>query len=305
VRSEPTMNAIKTPARIGWIGMGKMGLPICVRLRDAGFQIKALCRSLAAESAARSHGFEVAHSIAETAKDADIVASAISDDRALLEIGLGVGGLKDCLTGTQIYVDTSTVSPVASARIAEALSRMDVVYMRAPVSGSTASATQGALTAMVSGPAETFAELSGFFAAFTKKAFHVGANEESRTLKLAINAMVGATAALLAESLMLARKGGMDINTIMDVVAESAVASPLVQYKRAAIVSGDYKAAFSASQMLKDFDLIEQAAAATSCEMPLFSSIRNLYRDAVARGLGDQDFFVLTSGEAAPVRGVG
>ena len=113
-----------------------------------------------------------------------------------------------------------------------------------------------------------------------------------------INAMVGATSALLAEALNLARRGGLDVQTVMDVVAESAVASPLLQYKRAAVTTGDYTAAFSVSQMLKDFDLIVEAAQATSCEMPLAAGIRETYRAAVARGLGDRDFFVLTAENA-------
>ena len=294
------MAAIKTSARIGWIGMGKMGLPICVRLRDSGFQVRVLCRNGAAEQVAAASGFEIARSIAETAKAADVVVSAISDDNALLDIVFSPGGLNESLVGDQMFVDTSTVSPGASSRVAEALSQGGRVYMRAPVSGSTAAAKQGVLTALVSGPSGPFADLADFFAAFTRKAFLVGAAEEARYLKLSINAMVGATSALLAEALRLAKSGGMDIQTIMDVVAESAVASPLVQYKRAAITTGDYKAAFSVSQMLKDFDLIEEAASAKSCPMPLISSIRQTYQDAVSRGHGDDDFFVL----AADVTGV-
>jgi 3-hydroxyisobutyrate dehydrogenase-like beta-hydroxyacid dehydrogenase len=294
------MTPIEPPARIGWIGVGKMGLPICKRLHSAGFKVTALCRSSTAESIAATNGFDVVRSIAETAKGADVVASAISDDRALLDIALGDGGLKDCLSREQIHVEMSTVSPAASARVAEALSRIGAAYLRAPVSGSTVTATQGALTALVSGPAEPFSAMADVFAAFTKKAFLVGAGEEARYLKLSINAMVGATSALLAESLMLARKGGIDIQTIMDVVAESAIASPLIQYKRAAITAGDYTPAFSASQMLKDFDLIEQAAGETFREMPLISGVREAYQAAVARGLGDRDFFVLTAQEAGP-----
>jgi 3-hydroxyisobutyrate dehydrogenase-like beta-hydroxyacid dehydrogenase len=295
------MAAIKTPALIGWIGMGKMGLPICKRLLRAGFQARALCRNGAAESVAKANGFEVARTIADTAHGADIVVSAISDDKALIDIAFADGGLRDCLSSEQVYIDTSTVSPEASARVAELMSRIGCAYLRAPVSGSTATAMQGALTALVSGPAETFGATADFFAAFTKKAFFVGIGEEARYLKLSINAMVGATSALLAESLMLARKGGIDIQTIMDVISESAIASPLIQYKRRAITTGDYTAAFTASQMLKDLDLVERAAAATSCNMPLISSIRNVYRAAVARGLGNQDFFVLTLGDAGPV----
>lgn len=286
------MAAIHT---VGWIGLGKMGVPICIRLKAAGFRVRTLCRSAEAEAVATSHDFEVAHTIAEATRGADVVVSAISDDDALMDIALGAGGLEACLTREQIYVDMSTVSPDASARVAGALGTNRCAYLRAPVSGSTATAAQGALTALVSGPSTAFAALSEFFAAFTKKAFHVGAAEEARYLKLAINAMVGATSALLAESLALARNGGLDDSTIMDVIAESAVASPLIQYKRGAVTTGDYKAAFSAAQMLKDFDLIAQAATATSCEMPLISSIRGLYREAVAHGLGGQDFFVLTA----------
>jgi 3-hydroxyisobutyrate dehydrogenase-like beta-hydroxyacid dehydrogenase len=295
------MVAINASAKIGWIGMGKMGLPICKRLHGAGFQVRAPCRNDGAEAVATASGFEVGRTIEETAKGADVVASAIPDDKALCDVALADGGLKDCLSREQVYIDTSTVSPDASARVAEMLSQIGCAYLRAPVSGSTTTAMQGALTALVSGPADAFGEMADFFAAFAKKAFLVGSGEEARYLKLSINAMLGATSALLAESLMLARKGGMDIQTIMDVVSESAIASPLIQYKRGAITSGDYTAAFSAAQMLKDYDLIEQAAAATSCDMPLISSVRNVYRAAVAQGLGDQDFFVLTSGDTRPV----
>jgi 3-hydroxyisobutyrate dehydrogenase-like beta-hydroxyacid dehydrogenase len=289
------MTAFTAPARIGWIGMGKMGLPICKRLQGAGFKVRVLCRNPAAESIAAVNDFDIARSISEVASGADVIASAVSDDRALVDITLSDGGLRDHLSRDQVYFDTSTVSPQASARVAEALAPIGVSYLRAPVSGSTATAAQGALTALVSGPAEAFGEMSEVFAAFTKKAFLVGASEEARYLKLSINAMLGATSALLAESLMLARKGGMDIQTIMDVVSESVVGSPLIQYKRATITKGDYTAAFSASQMLKDLDLVEQASATTYRDMPLIAGVQSAFRAAVAKGLGDQDFFVLTS----------
>jgi len=296
------MQNVKAPARIAWIGMGKMGLPICVRLRGAGFAVTALCRNAAAEENAAANSFTIARSIAGTVEGADVVFSAISDDKALFDIVFAQGGLKDRLTASQVYVDISTVSPDASARVAQALSPLGCAYLRAPVSGSTFVAAQGALTAMVSGPADAFGALGEVFAAFTKKAFLVGSGEQALTLKLAINAMVGATSALMGESLALARKAGLDIHTIMEVVSSSVVASPLVLYKRAAIENGDYAPAFGASQMLKDFDLIAKAAKATSCDVPLLMGVREAYRAAIARGLGDKDFFVLTAQDASVVK---
>ena len=210
--------------------------------------------------------------------------------------------MKDRLTPKQIYVDISTVSPDASARVAKALSPLGCAYLRSPVSGSTVVAAQGALTAMVSGPADAFGGLADVFAAFTKKAFLVGSGEQALTLKLAINAMVGATSALMGEALALARKGGLDIHTVMEVVSSSVMASPLVLYKRATIENGDYAPAFGASQMLKDFDLIAEAANATSCDVPLLMGVRETYRAAIARGLGDKDFFVLTAQDASVVK---
>ena len=292
------MNDSGADRKVGWIGLGKMGLPICKRLKGAGFEVRALCRSAERERLAASHGFEVARTLAETSSDCGFVISAVSDDRALLDIALGAGGLSENLAGSQIYIDASTVSPQASRRVAEALASNESAYLRAPVSGSTAMAEQGALTALVSGPAEAFKAATDVFAAFARKTFLVGQGEEARTLKLSINAMVGATSALLAEALQLARRGGLDDRTAMDVIAESAVGSPLLQYKRAAVTAGDYAAAFSVSQMLKDFDLIAEAAQATACDMPLISAIRQQYQAAVARGLGERDFFVLTAKDA-------
>jgi 3-hydroxyisobutyrate dehydrogenase-like beta-hydroxyacid dehydrogenase len=289
------MNETDGDSKVGWIGLGKMGLPICDRLRDSGFQVKAFCRSEATAELAIAHRFAVTRTLAHTAAGCKFVVSAISDDHALLDIVLGAGGLKESLSADQIFVETSTVSPEASARVAEALQASGCAYLRAPVSGSTATAAQGALTALVSGPDAAFAAATKLFAAFTRKAFHVGVKEEARTLKLAINAMVGATSAMLSESLALARRGGLDDETVMSVILESAIASPLLQYKRGMVTSGDYPAAFSVSQMLKDFGLITQAAEAAACPMPLITSIGEQYRAAVAHGLGDRDFFVLTA----------
>ena len=285
-------------SRVGWIGLGKMGLPICERLAAQEFKVTALTRNLEGRERAARANLQSGATIGEVIAGVGIVASTISDDAALIDIVFKPGGLKEMLRPSQIFVELSTVSPDASQRVAEAMSTIGVDYLRSPVSGSTATAAQGGLTAVISGPAGALEGLSDFYAAFTRKTFLVGPAEEARYLKLVLNALVGATSALLAEALAMGRKGGLGVAAMMDVIGQSAVASPLLQYKRDMVVNGAYEPAFTVKQMMKDLDIIAEVSRRDHCPTPLLAQIRQQYEAAFANGRGDLDFFVLAE-EAA------
>ena len=299
------MTAAQMPEkpRIGWIGLGKMGLPICERLAAHGFEMTALVRNAESRERAGRAGLRSDGAIRSVVDGAQFVVSAISDDAALLDIVFGAGGLKETLDAGKTFVDTSTVSPEASRRVAAAMSAIGVDYVRSPVSGSTALAAQGNLTAVVSGPAKAIDRLTGFFQAFTRRTFIVGAADEARYLKLVLNTLVGGTSALLAEALAMGRKGGLEVAVMMDVIGQSAVASPLLQYKRDLVVNDTYAPAFTVSQMMKDLDIISEVSRQDHCPMPLVAQLRQQYEAAFVNGCGDLDFFVLVS-EAARIAGL-
>ena len=288
--------------RIGWIGLGKMGLPICERLKAHGFAVVGLARSPQSREKAERAGLTAAPDIRGVVDGADIVVSAISDDKALLDIVFRSGGLAETLRAGQIFVDTSTVSPEASRRVAEAMAAIGAPYVRSPVSGSTALAAQGTLTAVLSGPPAAIERLAEVHAAFTRKTFVVGEAEEARYLKLVLNTLVGGLSALVAEALAMGAKGGLDAAVMMDVIGESAVASPLLKYKRDTVVNGAYPPAFTVQQVMKDFDIIAEVSRRDHCPMPLVAQIRQQYEAAFANGCGDLDFFVLVR-EAARIAG--
>jgi 3-hydroxyisobutyrate dehydrogenase-like beta-hydroxyacid dehydrogenase len=131
----------------------------------------------------------------------------------------------------------------------------------------------------------------------------VGEAEEARYLKLVLNTLVGGTSALLAEALAMGRKGGLGEAAMMDVIGQSAVASPLLQYKRDTVVNGNYAPAFTVKQIMKDFDLIAEVSRQDHCPIPLVAQIRQQYEAAFANGCGDLDFFVLVR-EAARIAGL-
>ena len=275
---------------IGWIGAGKMGLPICLRFKAAGHPVHVLARTNESKVKLESAGLVAKLSIAEVCGDADIVFSSISDDAALQEVVCNAGGIADSLAKGSTYIDISTVSPAASRRVAERLQEAGIAYLRSPVSGSTVMADAGILTAVVSGPHSKLEELQAIFAQFARKSFYVGDAEEARAMKLVLNSIVAATSALLAEALAFGARGGLDLATMLNVVNQSVVASPLIAYKTDMIVSGNYKAAASLAMLKKDLDLLLETSPAP---LPLSAQVHEIYQSGISRGLGEDDFFVL------------
>jgi 3-hydroxyisobutyrate dehydrogenase-like beta-hydroxyacid dehydrogenase len=282
--------------KIAWIGAGKMGLPICKRLKAAGHDVRVLARRPEQSKILSDLGFAVAGSVPELIHGVDVVFTAVTDDKALGDVVLNQGFAAN-LSTSATYIDMSTVSPAVSENIAAHLPK-SIAYLRAPVSGSTAMAEAGALTVLVSGPRTAFDGMADVFSAFAKKSFHLGEAEEARYLKLAINSLVTATSVLLGEALAFGLKGGLSNQVMLEVITQSAVASPLIGYKKDMIISGDYKPAATLDMLKKDLDLLLAAAAQQGTKLPLNSMIKDIYASASARGLGEKDFFVLVEDAA-------
>lgn len=277
--------------KIAWIGAGKMGLPICKRLKAAGHDVHVLARRPEQAKAMSDMGFANAANVSDLVSGAGVVCTAVTDDKALRDVVLG-NGFSTALSPSAIFIDFSTVSPSISQEIAANLAP-SIAFLRSPVSGSTGMAEAGTLTALVSGPRAAFDNMEGIYSAFTKKAFHLGEAEEARYLKLAINSMVAATSVLLGEAMAFGAKGGLTRQAMLEVITQSAVASPLIGYKTDMIVSGDYRPAATLSMLMKDLDLLLSAGQAQDTPLPVSRMIRHIYGAASARGLGEQDFFVL------------
>ena len=288
--------------KIAWIGAGRMGLPICKRLKAAGHDVHVLARRPEQAKTLSDLGFANAANASDLISGADVVCTAVPDDKALGDVVFGKGFCA-ALAPSAMFIDLSTVSPAISKEIAAHLAP-SIAFLRSPVSGSTGMAEAGTLTALVSGPRAAFVNMEGIYSAFTKKAFHLGEAEEARYLKLAINSMVAATSVLLGEAMAFGAKGGLTRAAMLEVITQSAVASPLIGYKKDMILSGDYRPAATLSMLMKDLDLLLSAGQAQDTPLPVSGMIRHIYGAASARGLGEQDFFVLVR-EAELAAGAG
>ena len=277
--------------KIGWIGAGNMGLPMSGHLLEAGHEVTAfdVDENRLAQVAAR--GAVMARSVAEAAADAEVVFSSIPDDGALRTVALGAAGVLEASAGGATYVDMSTVSPAISEEVAEAAAGRGVSYLRVPVSGSVTLAESGTLTVIVSGSESAFGRCRPLFERLGSKVFHVGTGEQARYLKLAINNMVHATAVAMAETLAVGRRGGLDWAQMLEVIASSAVASPLVQYKSEPIRDRDFSPMSFVSTSIKDQELFNAAAAEAGVKLDIAPTLAKVFREMMDSEDCDKDFF--------------
>ncbi len=284
---------MKENTSIGWAGIGKMGAPMSRRVLEAGYRVHVFEPLPENRATIVAQGANVSHSLEDLAASSDVIILTIPNDAVLRDLVFGENGLSTVMKAGQILVEMSTVSPTISAEVDNAMAERGVAYLRAPVSGSTATASAGTLSVMASGPEDAFKRLEPIFECFSSRRFYVGGAEEARYLKLVLNALVGATSALLGEALTLGLKGNLSLETMLNVICESAVASPLIAYKRDLLIQRNFDPAFSVSQMMKDFDLILDAARSDHIPMYMASMIRQQYETAYTEGLAEKDFFVL------------
>jgi 3-hydroxyisobutyrate dehydrogenase len=281
---------------VGWIGLGKMGMPICKRLAAAGVGVTVLARNDAGAAKCEQAGLDFVRSLEELA-GADVILSAVPDDAALS--GIMTAGFLGAIRPGSMVIDISTVSPSASADIARKLAPTGAHYLRAPVSGSTVHAQSGQLTVMVSGPRSAFDLAQPLLALFSARQFYLGPEEQARYLKLAINSILAANAALVAEALAIGEAGGLSRSDMLDVMTQSAIATPLLGYKKDALIKGEYPPAFTVGQMMKDLDLALGAARAEHVPVPVNAIVRQRFEQAYAEGLGEADFFCLAGSPKA------
>lgn len=272
-------------ARIHFLGVGKMGLPMANHLKNAGHELTV--GDLSGERLALARGAGLAVAEPDALAQADFVLSSLPNDTALLAVGQQVA--QSASAGT-VYVDTSTVSLAASAQVADLCSARGVAYLRTTVSGNNKMAEAAALTVMASGPRAAFERVEPLLACWGPQRFYLGEGEQARLMKLVVNLLIAQTSAMLAEGLTLGRKGGLDWQDMWQVLCASAVGSPIVRAKAVQLSQRDFTPTFTVEQMIKDLELIVGAAREVHAPLPQTAATLQLMQAAVAQGLGRLDY---------------
>ena len=202
-------------------------------------------------------------------------------------------GVLENANSNAIFIDTSTVSAEVSAQIAIAAQARGIGYLRIPISGNAASARTGNVTALVSGPEAAWNTVKPIVQSFSAAQVHLGGAEEARIMKLVINLLVYAHAQAMAEALTLGRKAGLDWNLMLDTLGQSTLASPWLKAKVALMKPRDFTPTMTGRMILKDLDLMLDAARSNDVPLPITALTRQLTQALVGEGYGDEDYMAM------------
>ena len=283
---------------LGWVGTGRMGYALATRLLEAGCNLAVYNRTRAKAEPLAELGATVVDSPAELA-DRDIVFTMVAGPEDFKAVVLGEDGLLSrAEVAPPVIVDSSTVSPEASAEVRAHTEARDVALLAAPVSGNPSVVDAGKLTVVVSGPNEAWETVRPYLELFGAGATYVGEGDVARLVKICHNLMLGVVAQSLAEITVLAEKGGVSRAAFLEFLNKSVMGSMFTRYKTPAIVNLDFKPTFTPALLYKDFHLGFEAAEEHGVPMPVAAAAQQVVQALMGFGYEDVDFMALLELEA-------
>jgi 3-hydroxyisobutyrate dehydrogenase len=275
------------------LGIGAMGHGMAASALRAGIPTVVWNRRPAATRDLAGLGAGVAETAADAARRAAVVVTMVTDTDAVVSIARDQGMLAALAPGA-IWVQMGTIGVAGIERVAAMVQaeRPDVMLLDAPVSGSREPAEQGQLTIFASGPDEARSRVAPLFDALGQRTVWVGAVGAGSRLKLVNNTLVAFSAEGVAASVALARRLGLEAETVIDALAGSPLVSPWQAAKLERVAQGEFSAQFALSLALKDVRLALQAAGGD--RFAALAGLADEWQQAVDQGLGDQDLTVVT-----------
>jgi len=270
--------------KIAYLGLGTMGSGMASNLLKAGYQLTVWNRSAEKCKPFARKGARVADTPADAARDVDLVMYILSNDEAVEDVVLGANGILRGIQEGQIAMDMSTVLPETSLRELEAYAKRGVDFLDAPVFGSKQESAEAKLWIMAAGNKAIFEKVKPVLTKLGQTVHYFGKNGNATAMKLVGNLIVALELEALSEGLVLARKAGLDLSTVMEVVKVADFRSPLLVSNGQNILKRDFSTSFALKLMLKDAGLIDKFAGSLQSPIPGLRVVEKNLKSAVALG---------------------
>ena len=270
--------------KISYLGLGTMGGGMASNLFKAGYKLTVWNRSAEKCKPFARKGARVAESPTDAVRDADLFIYMLSNDQAVEEVVFGANGILSGINEGQIAMDMSTVLPATSLREQQAYSNRGVDFLDAPVFGSKTESAKAKLWIMAAGKRHTFEKVKPVLQHLGQTVHYFGKNGNATAMKLVGNLIVALELEALSEGLVLARKAGLDLSTVMEVIKVADFRSPLLVSNGQNILRRDFSTSFALKLMLKDAGLIDKFAGSLQSPIPGLRVVEKNLKSAVALG---------------------
>jgi 3-hydroxyisobutyrate dehydrogenase-like beta-hydroxyacid dehydrogenase len=279
----PTMQETE----VGFIGLGLIGAPIAARLQQAGYRVKTIDRH---SVKARECGYDTVATATELAADCDIVFTCLPSPEASLALYKGDGGLLERPRNNALFIELSTIDPKTAADLGTACKAAGSVFLDAPVSGGPNGARAGTLSVMVGGELADLERARPFLESFSSKCFHMGTVSAGSATKMCNQMLTGVTNVLVAETMVLGAKMGLDASRLFEVLhVSSGQSNSLDRVVPKFIIPRNFDAAFALDGIYKDMECITRTGKAFGARLLFAAVAQQLYEEARSAGLGAKD----------------
>src|SRR6516225_6516137 len=278
---------------LGYVGLGAMGGLMAERLLAKGHTVTGYNRTRSKAQWLIDKGMKWGDSPRAVCEASDVAFCMVTNSKALEEVAAGENGLVAGLSAGKFLVDMSTVGVAASRELAAKVRANGADMVDAPVSGSVLTLRQGKLSIMVGGRKETFEHLKPLLLDLGPKVTHVGDNGLALVMKVACNLSLTTQLLAFSEGVLLAEKSGIPREIAVDVLTNSVIGSPMVQYRGPFVLNMPEEAWFNVNMMQKDMVLAQELGRQVDVPLPT-TAVANEYLTA-ARGMGlaERDFAIV------------
>ncbi len=279
--------------KIGFIGLGIMGKPMCKNLLKSGYQIMVYDIMEKNMDELSILGATKALHAKEVASDCDIVITMLPNSPHVKEVVLGTNGVLEGFSAGKILVDMSSIAPLASQEIGKALEERGVEMLDAPVSGGEPKAIDGSLSIMVGGKQEIFDKVKELLLCMGSSAVYCGELGAGNTTKLANQIIVAMNIAACAEAFTLAKKAGVNPELVYQAIRGGLAGSTVMDAKVPMMLHGNYNPGFKIDLHIKDLMNAIDTGHSVGSSLPLTAQIMEMLQNLHADGYGQNDHCTL------------
>jgi len=279
--------------KIGFLGLGKMGTPMALHLIAAGHELRVWNRTEGKTEPLLREGAIAAATPAEAELGADAVITMLFDDPANEEVIFGANGLMDALSPGALHISSSTISVALSERLTQEHARRGQEFVAAPVFGRPSVAEQGKLWVVAAGAERAVAKARPLLETFSRGISVVGTEpREAHAVKLGGNFLISAMLYSLSEAFVYSEGQGIDPAAFFEAINSALFQSPLYAAYSKVMLNPPEKAGATVLLGEKDTRLLREAAASRGTQVELADTLAEIFAQAKAAGMGNEDWAV-------------